>query len=242
MGCGVALCNPACARPSRSAIEGPGETKPMSDQHGHAGPDHPLERLIFFSDAVFAIAITLLIIEVHPPHLPHGAPWQAYTAALLDLTPNFFGFFVSFFVIGAFWSGHHRAFGLAGRYSDRLVAPNLQMLCAIVFMPFATAFMSANLGTLVPSLLYALTLIVTGFLSMRLTRLTTSPGIVRPDAPASDIALARARGGGVVLGALVAVAVAFIVPPLSQVGLITIPLWQWLLRRRVLQRLARTPA
>ncbi|TPG56046.1 TMEM175 family protein [Sphingomonas glacialis] len=214
----------------------------MSDQHGHAGPDHPLERLIFFSDAVFAIAITLLIIEVHPPHLPHSAPWQAYTTALLDLTPNFFGFFVSFFVIGAFWSGHHRAFGLAGHYSDRLVAPNLQMLCAIVFMPFATAFMSANLGTLVPSLLYALTLIVTGFLSMRLTRLTTSPGIVRADAPAADIALARARGGGVVLGALVALGMAFIIAPLSQVGLITIPLWQWLLRQRVLRRLARTSA
>ncbi|MEG3176322.1 TMEM175 family protein [Sphingomonas sp. RB3P16] len=220
----------------------------MTDQHshsgqtGHAAPDHPLERLIFFSDAVFAIAITLLIIEVHPPHLPHGAPWQAYTTSLYDLTPNFFGFFVSFFVIGAFWSGHHRAFGLAGQYSEKLLAPNLQMLCAIVFMPFATAFMGANLGALVPSLLYAVTLIVTGLLSMRLSRMATSPGVVRADVPAEAIAIVRARGGGVVLGALVAIGLAFVVAPFSQVGLITIPAWQWLLRRRALRRLARTAA
>lgn len=214
----------------------------MSDQHDHSGPEHQLERLIFFSDAVIAIAITLLIIEVHPPHLPHGASWQDYTNALLALTPNFFGFFVSFFVIGAFWSGHHRAFGLAAHYSDRLVAPNLQMLCAIVFMPFATAFMSANLGTLVPSLLYAATLIVTGLLSMRLTRLTTSPGIVRDDAQPMDIAIARARGGGVALGAVVAAGIAFVEPALSQIGLLSIPLWQWLLRRRVRRRFARKAA
>lgn len=210
----------------------------MTTQPKHHGPDHPLERLIFFSDAVFAIAITLLIIEVHPPHLHYGSPWQAYINALFALWPNLFGFFVSFFVIGAFWSGHHRAFGLAGHYSERLVGPNLQMLCAIVFLPFATAFMSANGGMLVPSALYALTLVVTGLLNIRLTRLTTSPGIVREDAPADVIAYTRARGGGVVMGALISLGIAFVAAPLSQMGLAAIPFFQYLLRRRVARRLA----
>ena len=209
------------------------------DTAADARPDHPLERLIFFSDAVFAIAITLLIIEVHPPHLPFGSPWQAYVNALRTLWPNLFGFFVSFFVIGAFWSGHHRAFGLAGRYSEKLVGPNLQMLCAIVFMPFATAFMSANGGMLVPSVLYALTLIVTGLLNIRLVRMATSPGIVRSGVSAREIAYTRARGGGVVLGAMMSIPIAFWIAPLSQLGLLTIPLFQWLLRRRVTQRFAR---
>lgn len=219
-----------------------GGTIRMSDQHGHAGPDHPLERLIFFSDAVFAIAITLLIIEVHPPHLPHGAPPAAFLQALADLGPSLFGFFVSFFVIAAFWTGHHRAFALAGRYSDKLLAPNILMLCAIVFMPFATAFMSANLGTLVPSALYALTLIVTGLLSMWVTYRTTSPGIVRADTAAETIAQVRIRGIGVVLGATASFGLAFFIAPLSQMGLLTIPLWQAILRRQVHRRFARTAA
>ena len=207
--------------------------------HKEERPDHPLERLIFFSDAVFAIAITLLIIEVHPPHLHYGDPWQAYVNALLHLWPNLFGFFVSFFVIGAFWSGHHRAFALAGHYSDRLVGPNLQMLCAIVFMPFATAFMSANGGMLVPSVFYAVTLIATGLLNLRLVRVATSPGIVRADVPPETIAYTRARGGGVVLGALMSVIIAFWFAPVSQMGLMTIPLFQWLLKLRVKRQLAK---
>lgn len=210
----------------------------MTDYHQER-PDHPLERMIFFSDAVFAIAITLLIIEVHPPHLPFGSPWQAYVNALLRLLPNFFGFFVSFFVIGAFWAGHHRAFALAGHYSDRLVGPNLHMLCAIVFMPFATAFMSANVGMLVPSTLYAVTLIATGLFNIRLVRLTTSPGIVRTEAPVATIAYTRKRGMAVVLGALVSLGIAFFDARFSQAGLITIPLWQELLRRRTTRRLRR---
>lgn len=206
-------------------------------QSGHQ-PDHPLERMIFFSDAVFAIAITLLIIEVHPPHLPFGSPWQAYVTALWNLLPNFIGFFVSFFVIGAFWTGHHRTFGLADHYSDRLIVPNLELLCAIVFLPFATAFMSANAGMLVPSIVYALTLIVSGLLSLRLTRLATTAGIVREGLPVEAITLVRTRSLGVVAGALVSLGIAFVDARFSQAGLLSIMAFQILIRRLVHRRYA----
>jgi uncharacterized membrane protein len=209
----------------------------MIDEHSQA-LDHPLERLVFFSDAVFAIAITLLIIEVHPPHLPFGSPWQAYVAALLALTPNFLGFFISFFVIGAFWAGHHRAFGLALHYSDRLLGANLGLLCAIVFLPFATAFMSANTGMIVPSIVYAVSLIVTGLLSLWLTHLVTRPETVRPTASAEEILLARTRSLGVVAGAVLAIAMAFVDARFSQAMLLTIPLFQAVIRRWVRRRRA----
>src|SRR6185369_250719 len=99
--------------------------------HAHS-PAHPLERLIFFSDAVFAIAITLLIIEVHPPQLGMHASDRQHLIALINLTPSFVAFFISFFVIGAFWAGHHRAFSLARHWSPGLIMPNIFMLAAIV--------------------------------------------------------------------------------------------------------------
>ena len=205
---------------------------------GRDRPDHPLERLIFFSDAVFAIAITLLIIDVHAPHLPRGSNDAAYLQALADLLPSLLGFFVSFFVIGAFWAGHHRAFALAGHHSEKLTGPNLMMLCTVVFMPFSTAFMSSNYGATIPTVVYCLTLLVTGLCNVRLVRLVTSPPIVAEHVPAETIALTRMRGFAVILGALTALLVAFISPYLSQPALMSIPLWRLLLQRQARRSLA----
>jgi uncharacterized membrane protein len=204
-------------------------------------PDHPLERLIFFSDAVFAIAITLLIIEVHAPELPRGSPDIAYLQALANLAPSFLGFSVSFFVIGAFWAGHHRAFAMAEHHSERLTGPNLMLLCAVVFMPFSTAFMSANYALTVPSIVYALTLLVTALCNVRLVRLVTSPPIVSEHVSAETIAMTRARGYGVVLGALTALIAALLDPRFSQPALATIPLWRMLLQRRVKRQFVTQP-
>jgi uncharacterized membrane protein len=212
-------------------------TKGETEEHGR--PDHPLERLIFFSDAVFAIAITLLIIEIHVPHLEHGSTSHQYLVALAQLWPSFLGFFISFFVIGAFWGGHHRAFALAGHYSEKLPGPNLYMLCAIVFMPFSTAFMSANTGDLVPTVVYNLTLLTTGLLNIRLVRIVTAPPVVAESVSAERIAYIRSRGFGVVLGALSALAVALVDPRFSQMALISIPFWMRLMRTATARQLAR---
>lgn len=202
-------------------------------------PDHPLERLIFFSDAVIAIAITLLIIEIHAPHLPKSSPSTDYLISLVNLLPKFFSFFVSFFVIGAFWSGHHRAFALAGHYSERIVGPNLMLLCSIAFLPFSTAFMGDNIGETVPTAFYNLSLIVTGLLNIRLVYLVTSSPVVSAQASAETIAICRSRGPGVVLAATCAFAFAFVDARYSEIALISIPFWQRFLRARTLRRLAK---
>ena len=192
--------------------------------HGHT-PAHPLERLIFFSDAVFAIAITLLVIEVRPPHLSFHASDRAHLIALANLIPSFVAFFISFFVIGAFWAGHHRAFSLSRHWSPTLLFPNIMMLCAIAFMPFATAYMGLNMGQRVPSLLYDTVLLATAILNIRLVKLATSPPVVDEHADPLTIARTRARGWGVAAGAVIAFVLNFIFPPISQFGLMTIPIW-----------------
>ncbi len=203
-----------------------------------AAPEHSLERLIFFSDAVFAIAITLLIIEIKVPHLHYEATDRDFLIALAQLTPNFFGFIVSFWVIGAFWAGHHRAFGLAAHHSDRLVAANLALLFLVVFMPFATAFMSANIGHTVPTALYNGTMVITGLLNIRLVRMATSPPVVAESISPETIAHVRSRGWAVVLGALCALVFSFVDARFSQMALITIPVWQRLFRATTARRFA----
>ncbi|QAY75944.1 TMEM175 family protein [Sphingosinicella sp. BN140058] len=191
----------------------------------HVGPPALLERLTFFSDAVFAIAMTLLIIEIHVPHLPHGADSAAHVRALAELFPSFTGFFVSFAVIGAFWAGHHRAFGLACHYAPGLVLPNLAMLCAIVLMPFATAYMSGNYGEVVPTVLYNALLLATGLLNLFLIRKVTGRPYAGSDADPVQLAAVRARGWGVICGALLALVTSFVAPIYAQPVLITIPLF-----------------
>jgi uncharacterized membrane protein len=197
-------------------------------------PEHTTERLIFFSDAVFAIAITLLIIEIRVPELGRSASGLDFVQALATLTPNFVGFLISFFVIGAFWAGHHRAFGCAVGWSDRLVFPNLLMLCAIAAMPFFTAFVSVNPNARVPVGVYCGWLLVTGFLNLNLQRVVLAPPVISPAVSPARIAMIRRRGLAVVLGAATAVLVAIVspVPALAELALATIPLWRRVLDRR----------
>jgi uncharacterized membrane protein len=201
--------------------------------------DHALERLVFFSDAVFAIAITLLVIELHPPHVAAPGGHAAFLRALWNMAPNFFGFFVSFWVIAAFWAGHHRAFALSGHYAPSLIMPNLALLCAIVFIPFTTAFMGTYLGASVPTALYNVSLIVTGILNMRLIRIATSAPVLAEHADRATVLLTRSRGWGVTMGAVCALALSFVDARFSQMALMTIPLWMKLSAARARRQLAR---
>ena len=194
--------------------------------------DHPLERLVFFSDAVFAIAITLLVIEIHVPHLEHGAGDGAYLQALTQLIPNFIGFVVSFAVIGMFWAGHHRAFSLARRYDSRVVPWNLMLLGTVAFMPFVTAFMSAHYDARVPAIVYWSWLTLTALLNLKVNSFATRPSMVAGAVPEGTAAAVRRRSRSVVLGALVAFAIAWVMPQGAPMGMATIPLWMWLLRPR----------
>ena len=204
----------------------------MSDDATRGGPEHRLERLIFFSDAVFAIAITLLVIEIKVPEVPHGADDVAFINALLRLTPQFIGFLISFYVIGAFWSGHHRAFALAANWSPRLMLANLNMLMTIAAMPFFTAFVSDYGNTRVPVVAYCAWLVLTAEFNRRIQAIATRAPVLAKGCEAEAV-LVRRRGTATLLGALTATIVAALapLPSLGQAALMTIPLWRLALGR-----------
>jgi len=138
---------------------------PRSEQGAAGRDDHVgLERLVFFSDAVFAIAITLLALEIRLPHDIAYLVNEELTRALLHLWPKYLGFATSFVVIGAFWVAHHRKFRYIRRYDRALLWLNLLLLMGIAFIPFPTAVLS-DYGNRTATIFYALTMLAVGLLS-----------------------------------------------------------------------------
>ena len=94
------------------------------------------QRLEAFSDGVFAIAITLLIIEIAVPHVEAG---ESLTSAMIDLWPSYVGYLVSFLTIGVMWINHHHMFKDIVRVDHTLLVLNLLLLVGVAFVPFPTA-------------------------------------------------------------------------------------------------------
>jgi uncharacterized membrane protein len=116
-------------------------------------------RIAAFSDGVFAIAITLLALQLDIPSGDGVDVW----AALQNLWPSFLSFGISFAVIGAYWIAHHRLFSLVERYDRKLLWLNLLSLFFIVLMPFTTSLIGEHGSSKVGVIVYALSVAGAGF-------------------------------------------------------------------------------
>ncbi|MFM9904193.1 MAG: TMEM175 family protein [Pyrinomonadaceae bacterium] len=125
--------------------------------NSHENTTLSFERILFFSDAVFAIVITLLVLELKVPNLGHEDVTNAdLRHALFDLIPKFLGFIYSFFIVGLMWIEHHRIFRHIGSYDFGLIWRNLIFLLFVAFIPFPTALFSEYYRTQTAFVLYAL--------------------------------------------------------------------------------------
>jgi uncharacterized membrane protein len=91
-----------------------------------------------FSDGVFAIAITLLVLDLEVPQSGFDDMWTA----IGDQWPQYMGFATSFFAIGGIWLTHHGIFSRLEYANTRIMRLNLLLLMAVVFLPFPTQLMS----------------------------------------------------------------------------------------------------
>lgn len=173
-------------------------TKTERGKGAHGGPnvhtapsaapdehDIGLERLIFFSDAVFAIAITLLALEIRLPSDAGEMDNAALLSALLAIWPKYLSYCISFLVIGIYWLSHHRFFRFIKRYDGRLLFINLLLLLLVAFVPFPSAVIGEN-GNRTGTIFYALTMIAVGLLAALLWWYAAAGGrlLERPLAPA----------------------------------------------------------
>jgi uncharacterized membrane protein len=131
------------------------------------------ERLVFFSDAVFAIAITLLVLDLKPPT-------GAFNAQALEaMIPSFEGFGISFFVIAVYWLAHHEIFGALRREDGALRVMNLVFLASIAFLPFPTSVIALYAATTAPVIFYALSVATVGLLQAALILVARRPALMR---------------------------------------------------------------
>lgn len=135
-----------------------------------------LDRMILFSDAVFAIAMTLMVIDLKIPQLSSHTTDTALVNALLELTPRFFAFLLSFFLIGLYWTIHHRLYGFVIRHTPALIWLNLFFLLGIVLLPFSTNFYSEYIITTLktPLIVYCLNFAFIGLVSYLMHRYATN--------------------------------------------------------------------
>jgi uncharacterized membrane protein len=122
-----------------------------------------LERIVFFSDAVMAIAITLLAIDLKVPEIPASLAATQLPIQLDEMVPRLGSFFISFVVIGVYWNAHHRYFGYIRRYDNILIFLNMVFLLFIVLMPFVAGLLGQYAYLPLGVILYSLAVSLIGF-------------------------------------------------------------------------------
>jgi uncharacterized membrane protein len=171
--------------------------------------EREIGRVGAFSDGVFAVAITLLVLDIHRPddfsQLPH---------ALLDLWPSYLAYVTSFVSIGSFWMHHHYVFGLLARVDWVFMGLNTLILMFIAFMPFPTAVLAESLasgeGRVAATVFYAVVLCLTSVLTnVAWQYAARGRRLIEPHVPAEEVRMTSQTYRIGPVGYLIAAGVAF---------------------------------
>ncbi len=192
------------------------------------GKDEPetglsFERVVFFSDAVFAIVITLLVLELKVPHLTEHTE-SALRHALFELLPRVAGFVVSFLIVGLMWIEHHRIFRYIADYDTGLLWRNLLLLLCISFVPFPTALFSENFWSRMAFILYTASFGGVATAKLLIWRHAAARNLLKPEVtPELERRIAR-RSLAVPIACAIAIALSFISILLAPISFALIPL------------------
>jgi uncharacterized membrane protein len=145
-------------------------------------------RLEAFSDGIFAIAATLLVLEITVPHLEEGG---SLGRTLLDLWPSYLAYATSFLTIGIMWVNHHSVFRQIGETDHRFLFINLGLLMLIAFVPFPTILLARYAwggNGAAAALTYGITLTITALFFNLLWRYAAwNNRLLRPDADPVEV-------------------------------------------------------
>ena len=206
---------------SSAPVDGPVESQDAESTQ------RELDRVGGFSDGVFAVAITLLVLNIEVPQLSGD---EKLTSALDDLVPDVITYFIAFAVIGLFWYGHHKAWSRLRGTSPRLVWSNLVLLSLIALMPFTTALMGSYNGQSIAIALYAANVGLAALADSRVDRVAFDAGLTVP-VSAGQRRAQLLTGQVRALIFFASIPVAFISPTLGQLSWLVLLLLPWVGRR-----------
>jgi uncharacterized membrane protein len=136
-------------------------------------------RVLAFTDGLFAIAMTLLIVAVTVPHINPEDGIHELADALNDLSPAFVSFFISFAVIGRYWLAHHQFVSLLRAMDQGFIALNLLYLAFIAFLPFPTALLGEYFSNPLSIVIYAVSVGIVSGMEVVLFRHAYRRGLLR---------------------------------------------------------------
>jgi TMEM175 potassium channel family protein len=182
---------------------------------GAGGSSYSRDRTIALSDGVFAIAITLLVLEV-VPDIAGSATGRQLADELLAMAPKLAAYFLSFLVIGRLWDTHRGLFGHIHLADSRVVWANLWVLLWITLIPATAALLGSHLWEPTALTLYAANLLLTFAAVWVLWRRASSAGYVRRDGlhARTDQYIDRFVAVSL-LGFALAIPAAFLSPPVA---------------------------
>ena len=184
------------------------------------------------TDGIYAVAMTLLVIELKLPEhgLIHGADELAQ--ALANLRPKVLAWVISFFVLAFFWFGHNRAFAHVRRADGKLVALNIGQLAFVSLMPFSCALVGEHGRPLLSQIVYSINmsgLAVMALLTSRHIHRHAESALM--SMPAAAYRGARFRLLGLMLISVLAVVINYVVPRAGNVAFMLMALIVPLSRR-----------
>jgi uncharacterized membrane protein len=119
-------------------------------------------RVEAFSDGVFAVAITLLVLNIQIPQVPEAVASGEFLHKLVDVWPKLLIYILSFVIVGIYWVGHHNTFHYIKRSDRTLLWLNILLLMCIVFIPFPTGLVGQYPQQQTSVVIYGGTLVITG--------------------------------------------------------------------------------
>ncbi len=182
-------------------------------------------RIEAFSDGVFAIAITLLILEIAVPELSSAQLSQGVLLQkLVELLPKFVSFIISFSIISIFWVGHTIMFHFIARSDRKLLWLNSLVLMSVAFIPFPAALIGRYAPDTTAVVLYGATLVVAGILfALTWHHASTDRRLLDEKTPERVVRLGRKVILIAPITYAIAVAIAFVAPVVSIVIYVLVP-------------------